>query len=131
MKRIMILALSMMFLLSVAACGKTEVPAESSTTAGGLDSLTQMLETKENTEAQTDAAEDKQQEDEAESSKVGTFDFERKTVLLNSGYEMPIMGLGTYSLDHDTCVSSVKALLESGGRLIDTAYMYVNDKKPL
>lgn len=59
--------------------------------------------------------------------KVGQFDFETKTVLLNSGYEMPIMGLGTYSLDHDTCVSSVKALLENGGRLIDTAYMYGNE----
>ena len=57
----------------------------------------------------------------------GVFDFEQKTVLLNSGYEMPIMGLGTYSLDYDTCVSSVKALLENGGRLIDTAYMYGNE----
>lgn len=59
---------------------------------------------------------------------AGAFDFEKKTVLLNSGYEMPIMGLGTYSLDHDTCVNSVKALLESGGRLIDTAYMYHNEE---
>ena len=57
----------------------------------------------------------------------GVFDFEEKTVLLNSGYEMPIMGLGTYSLDYDTCVSSVKALLENGGRLIDTAYIYGNE----
>ena len=32
----------------------------------------------------------------------GVFDFEQKTVLLNSGYEMPIMGLGAYSLDYDT-----------------------------
>ena len=37
------------------------------------------------------------------------------------------MGLGTYSLDHDTCVNSVKALLRNGGRLIDTAYMYGNE----
>ena len=41
---------------------------------------------------------------------------------------MPILGLGTYSLDHDTCVSSVMALLENGGRLIDTAYMYGNEE---
>lgn len=40
---------------------------------------------------------------------------------------MPIMGLGTYSLDHDTCVNSVKTLLQNGGRLIDTAYMYGNE----
>jgi len=60
--------------------------------------------------------------------KVGVFDFETKTVLLNSGYEMPIMGLGTYSLSHDTCVNSVMALLRNGGRLIDTAYMYHNEE---
>ena len=59
---------------------------------------------------------------------VGAFDFESKTVLLNSGYTMPILGLGTYALDHDTCVNSVMTLLESGGRLIDTAYMYGNEE---
>lgn len=58
---------------------------------------------------------------------VGSFDLDKKSVLLNSGYEMPVMGLGTYSLDHDTCVNSVKALLQNGGRLIDTAYMYGNE----
>jgi len=58
---------------------------------------------------------------------VGKFDFETKTVLLNSGYEMPILGLGTYALDHDACVNSVKTLLANGGRLIDTAYMYGNE----
>ena len=63
----------------------------------------------------------------AEGDRVGQFDFETKTVLLNSGYEMPILGLGTYALDHDTCVNSVKTLLASGGRLIDTAYMYGNE----
>ncbi|MBR4234438.1 MAG: aldo/keto reductase [Clostridia bacterium] len=64
---------------------------------------------------------------EAEETQVGEFNFRTKTVLLNSGYEMPILGLGTYALDYDTCVSSVKALLASGGRLIDTAYMYGNE----
>ena len=59
---------------------------------------------------------------------TGVFDFENRTVLLNSGYAMPIMGLGTYALDYDTCVSSVMALLEGGGRLIDTAYMYGNEE---
>ena len=59
---------------------------------------------------------------------TGVFDFENRTVLLNSGYTMPILGLGTYALDHDTCVNSVMALLESGGRLIDTAYMYGNEE---
>ena len=63
-----------------------------------------------------------------DNSAVGVFNYDTLTVLLNSGYEMPILGLGTYALDHDTCVSSVMALLENGGRLIDTAYMYGNEE---
>jgi len=59
---------------------------------------------------------------------VGVFDFENRVVRLNSGCDMPILGLGTYALDHDACVNSVMALLESGGRLIDTAYMYGNEE---
>ncbi len=58
---------------------------------------------------------------------MAEFNFETKTVRLNSGYEMPILGLGTYALEHDTCVNSVKTLLKNGGRLIDTAYMYGNE----
>ncbi|MCD8331558.1 MAG: aldo/keto reductase [Oscillospiraceae bacterium] len=64
---------------------------------------------------------------ESEVRAVGEFDFETKTVLLNSGYEMPIMGLGTYSLTDEECAVSIAALLEAGGRLIDTAYMYGNE----
>ena len=67
-------------------------------------------------------------ESRKQDAEVGMFDFENKTVLLNSGYEMPILGLGTYALDHETCVNSVMALLENGGRLIDTAYMYGNEE---
>ena len=67
-------------------------------------------------------------ETDKDNQDVGVFDFDKKTVLLNSGYEMPILGLGTYSLEHDICVNSVMALLENGGRLIDTAYMYGNEE---
>lgn len=63
----------------------------------------------------------------SEVSSVGVFNFETKTVLLNSGYEMPIMGLGTYSLTDEESAISIAALLEAGGRLIDTAYMYGNE----
>lgn len=61
--------------------------------------------------------------------KPGAFDFEAKSVILNSGYKMPIYGLGTYSLTGDTCITSVKSELENGGRLIDTAYMYHNEEE--
>lgn len=59
----------------------------------------------------------------------GMFDLDSKTVTLNSGYVMPINGLGTYSLTGDTCVNSVTAALQSGVRLIDTAYMYSNEEE--
>ena len=49
------------------------------------------------------------------------------TVKLNSGYEMPILGLGTYSLHNDTCKNAVLSAINHGYRLIDTAYMYGNE----
>ena len=55
------------------------------------------------------------------------FDFENKTVLLNSGYEMPILGLGTWTQDDDTAESSVYTALKDGYRLIDTAQYYGNE----
>ncbi|WP_295753864.1 aldo/keto reductase [uncultured Oscillibacter sp.] len=61
-------------------------------------------------------------------SKAG-FNFEAKSVTLNSGYEMPINGLGTYSLHGETCVNSVKSALASGVRLIDTASAYGNEEE--
>lgn len=58
-----------------------------------------------------------------------SFDFEKRTVKLNSGYEIPLNGIGTYSLEGDTCVKSVSEALKRGVRLIDTAYMYHNEKE--
>lgn len=57
------------------------------------------------------------------------FDFETKTVTLNSGYVMPLNGLGTYSLHEETCINSVKSALASGVRLIDTASAYGNEEE--
>lgn len=56
------------------------------------------------------------------------FDLESKTVRLNNGYTMPINGLGTYSLQGETCVASVKSALREGVRLIDTARAYGNEE---
>ena len=57
------------------------------------------------------------------------FDFERRTVMLNSGYEMPVNGLGTYSLHGDKCINAVKSALSNGVRLIDTASAYGNEEE--
>lgn len=59
---------------------------------------------------------------------VGIFNFETKTVLLNSGYAMPITGLGTYSLSDEVSAKSVSEHLKAGGRLIDTAFFYRNER---
>lgn len=58
-----------------------------------------------------------------------TFDFNTHTVTLNSGNEMPINGIGTYSLTGDECYNSIRSALDSGVRLIDTAYMYNNEEE--
>lgn len=61
------------------------------------------------------------------SSVPASFDLETRQVTLNDGLVMPTNGLGTYSLEGQTCVDSVAAALAAGVRLIDTAYMYGNE----
>lgn len=57
------------------------------------------------------------------------FDLKEKNVELNSGWKMPILGLGTYSLHGGVCVRSVRAALECGMRIIDTASIYGNERE--
>ena len=63
------------------------------------------------------------------SEEIPKFNFDTKTVKLNSGYEMPLNGIGTYSLTGDTCYNAITSALNSGVRLIDTAYMYGNEEE--
>ena len=95
-----------------------------STACNGTSSQEQANITTENVSTQIVSENTEPESDK----KVGEFNFQTHTVLLNSGYEMPIMGLGTYSLSDEECYNSVTALLENGGRLIDTAYMYHNEE---
>lgn len=64
---------------------------------------------------------------EESSRAVWEFDLNSRTVILNSGYEMPIYGIGTYSLHGEECKNSIAAALNSGVRLIDTAHAYENE----
>lgn len=59
----------------------------------------------------------------------GNFNFNTKTVTLNNGYEIPLNGIGTYSLLNDVCYNSVLYALQNGVRLIDTAYIYRNEEE--
>ena len=56
------------------------------------------------------------------------FDFNEKTVTLNSGHAMPILGLGTYALSDSEAENSVYWALKAGARLIDTAKIYDNEE---
>lgn len=52
-----------------------------------------------------------------------------KTVTLNNGIEMPILGLGVYQIpDHKECKKVVADALELGYRSIDTAAAYQNEE---
>jgi 2,5-diketo-D-gluconate reductase A len=52
-----------------------------------------------------------------------------KTVKLNNGVEMPILGFGVFQIpDAKECQTSVESALEVGYRSIDTAAVYLNEK---
>ena len=58
---------------------------------------------------------------------VGEFDFSAEKVLLNSGWEMPIIGTGTWTLSDEEAENSTYYALKAGMRLIDTARYYQNE----
>ncbi|XP_033250223.1 1,5-anhydro-D-fructose reductase isoform X1 [Drosophila miranda] len=49
-------------------------------------------------------------------------------IKLSSGYEMPVLGFGTYKLRGFQCTSAVHCAVETGFRHFDTAYYYENEK---
>jgi diketogulonate reductase-like aldo/keto reductase len=51
------------------------------------------------------------------------------TVTLNTGLNMPLFGLGTYQAHGREVEKAVKAALDEGYRLIDTAAMYGNEEE--
>lgn len=70
---------------------------------------------------------DKEVKNIKESMGKAEFNFDTKTVTLNSGYEMPIIGLGTWTQNDEETANSVYYALEDGYRLIDTAQYYGNE----
>lgn len=67
-------------------------------------------------------------EENEQNINTSNFDFQNRNITLNSGYTMPINGIGTYSLTGETAVQSVTEALNRGVRLIDTAYIYSNEE---
>ncbi|MBQ2679916.1 MAG: aldo/keto reductase [Firmicutes bacterium] len=115
-RKILPVILCLLITISASAC-----EASGETSSGGQESRIQFIETEA---GRLYKIARKQQEDTG----TGIFDFEKKTVLLNSGYEMPIIGLGTWTLSDNEAENSVYHALKSGMRLIDTARYYGNEK---
>lgn len=99
-------AVIMVLLLILTGCTSTN--SNTSSTSTSVDSSSQQTKPSTDIDTTTD------------------FNFETKTVMLNSGYEMPIIGLGTWTLDDETAENSVYHALKDGYRLIDTARYYGN-----
>lgn len=140
MKRLFNLMLAVLLMVMLSACGEPDSSAdkvseqygqtESAETAGQEQSAASET-TQTEVQTENNLTDEQEQQTQGGGNTVAgdiSFNFETKTVLLNSGYEMPIYGIGTYSLTGDTCVESVEAALNSGVRLIDTAYMYHNEE---
>lgn len=128
MKRILALALTFTFLLTMTACwqAQKETPSASESVESSSSVEREASETP-SSEPTEESASSPNAEASAAEENPGNFNLETATVTLNSGYEMPIMGLGTYSLSDEECHHSVTAMLEAGGRLIDTAHAYGNE----
>ena len=128
MSKIFSLIFVFLLALPMTACGQNK--AEENGTAGGIETIpeTDTIGSVRETEiAPGDIGSEPAAGEEAIVKEE--FDFERRTVMLNSGYEMPVNGLGTYSLHGDECINSVKSALSNGVRLIDTASAYGNEEE--
>ena len=136
MKRLCKLTIVILFMLLLSSCGQksdrepnAEGEADQTKSIEAETGKAKNIETDETAEeSPADENNTQTQEDEGAMKRDIIFDFETKTVTLNSGYRMPIYGIGTYSLTDSECIDSVTAALENGVRLIDTAYMYHNEE---
>lgn len=117
MKKFLLLILSVCLTLSLAACG---------TQTGDTGEQTSTTDTSSSTQPSTDGTESTGG-DENKNTDTPEFDLQKGTVTLNNGIEMPILGIGTFSLSDSDAEESVYWALKDGFRLIDTARIYGNE----
>lgn len=101
--------------LMLTGCGQAASPKIQTTTVKPETSQSTSVSMTETTKA-------------ADSKGYPMFDFSKKTVTLNSGYEMPVLGLGMFSLSDSQAENSTYWALKAGFRLIDTARIYGNEE---
>ncbi len=114
-----LLIIAFMFLLVLPGCNNDSPPTDQVISQGTTDTQANLSDSL-TSEPVTNS--------EQASDQDTDFGFESQTVVLNSGYKMPIIGLGTFTLDNETAENSVYHALKSGYRLIDTAKYYKNEE---
>lgn len=117
------LLLAAMLSISLSACAESQSPAENTQ----VESITAAVENTLSKVSETVGTKESTQDSET-SDDVGVFDLETGTVLLNSGYEMPVLGIGMFRLSQEQAENSVYWALRDGYRLIDTARIYGNEE---
>lgn len=131
MRKISIFLLGLALVLGIAGCSGKDAPQMSEptdhTASEPSAEVTGSTETKE-PGSPSGADDSGAVDDESLPEEVGVFDLEKGIVLLNSGYEMPVLGIGCFRLSQEEAENSVYWALRDGYRLIDTARIYGNEE---
>ncbi len=124
MKKRILPAAALLLCLLLAGCGGTAPDG----VRDPAPEETQSAETAQPEDGGEETPETEQEEPaEAGASGYPEFDLVRGTVPLNSGREMPVLGLGMFSLSDAQAENSTYWALKAGFRLIDTARIYGNE----
>ena len=105
--------------LGLAGCAPKQTAGDSSVAADSASSTSDAASGSASTSA-SDAL--------ASSAYNPPFDLSARTVTLNNGVAMPVLGIGTYILSSAQAEESVYAALMAGTRLVDTARIYGNEE---
>ena len=116
MKKIAAIVLSCMMCISLAACGSSD--------KGRTDTDTEIR----SGDAAENSVRDGSAMETADVKEESSFNLETGTVMINSGYEMPVLGIGMFRLSQSEAENSVYWALSDGYRLIDTAKIYGNEE---
>lgn len=126
-KVIKLMTISLILCLFLSGCGKAEngsqTDREETTTQADSKSDTEKENVNTAVPDETGSGQEK-----ADGKEGSSFDIEAGTVMLNSGYEMPILGIGMFRLSQSEAENSVYWALRDGYRLIDTAKIYGNEE---
>lgn len=132
-----LIALALTLCLMLTGCGQAVVQESSQTSLGQTTisessqtsfDRTTISESSQDTSDKTAANTLITSESSADTAGYPVFDLTSKTVRLNSGYDMPVLGLGMFSLSDSEAENSTYWAIKAGFRLIDTAKIYGNEE---